>query len=153
MTATQTNPATTPTATDHAPSIGRAGTQVFWMLRLGFTVAPILFGLDKLFNWMVEWPSYLAPWINDLMPGTAQEFMFVVGGVEILGGLLVALAPRIGAPIVAAWLTAIVVNLVTFDPPEYYDIALRDVGLVFGALALTRLAWARPRGRGSPPRR
>lgn len=140
--------AMTSTVTDEqAQSMGRAGTQVFWLLRMGFTVAPILFGIDKFFDWSVEWPEYLAPWINDLLPGTAQEFMYVVGGVEILGGILVALVPRIGAPIVALWLTGIVVNLLTANPPEYYDIALRDVGLVFATLSLTRLAWARPRRR------
>lgn len=138
----------TSTVTDEqTESMGRAGTQVFWLLRMGFTVAPILFGIDKFFDWSVEWPDYLAPWINDLVPGTAQQFMYVVGGVEILGGILVALVPRIGAPIVALWLTGIVVNLLTANPPEYYDIALRDVGLVFATLSLTRLAWARPRRR------
>ena len=115
-------------------------------MRVGFSVAPILFGLDKFFDWTVEWSKYLAPWINDLIPGSAEQFMYVVGGVEILGGILVALVPRIGAPIVAAWLMGIVVNLLTANPPEYYDIALRDIGLFAGAITLTRLAWGRDRG-------
>jgi len=119
-----------------------AGRQAFWLLRIGFTVAPILFGVDKFFNWTVHWPDYLAGWINDIMPGTAQQFMYFVGGVEIAAGLLVAIAPAIGAPIVAAWLAGIVVNLLTNEPPEYYDIALRDFGLMLAALTLTRLAWA-----------
>src|SRR3954447_20442866 len=129
-------------ATEHPDAVGRAAYQVFWLLRIGFTVAPILFGIDKFFNWTVHWPDYLAGWINDIVPGTAQQFMYVVGGVEIAAGCLVAIAPAIGAPIVALWLGGIVVNLLTAEPPEYYDIALRDFGLMLGALTLTRLAWA-----------
>jgi uncharacterized membrane protein YphA (DoxX/SURF4 family) len=115
--------------------------QVFLLLRAGFTVAPILMGIDKFFNWMVFWPSYLAGWINNIVPGTAQQFMYVVGVIEIVAGLIVLLAPRFGAPLVAAWLGAIIVNLLTKNPPQYYDIALRDVGLFIGAVALARLAW------------
>ena len=84
-----------------------AGRQAFWLLRMGFTVAPILFGVDKFFNWTVHWPDYLAGWINNIMPGTAQDFMYFVGGVEIVAGLMVAIAPAIGAPIVAAWLAVV----------------------------------------------
>src|SRR3954467_8882831 len=122
--------------------IAGAARQAFWLLRVGFTVAPILFGTDKFFNWTVHWPDYLAGWVNNIVPGSAQDFMYVVGGVEIAAGVLVAIAPRIGAFVVAAWLAGIVVNLLTNDPPEYYDIALRDFGLMLGALTLTRLAWA-----------
>jgi hypothetical protein len=119
-----------------------AAYQAFWLLRAGFTLAPILFGIDKFFNWTVHWPDYLAGWINDIMPGSAQSFMYFVGVVEIVAGLIVAVAPVIGAPLVAAWLAGIIVNLLTNNPPEYYDIALRDFGLMLGALTLTRLAWA-----------
>ncbi|MCH7230930.1 DoxX family protein [Glycomyces sp. L485] len=119
-----------------------AAHQVFWILRIGFAVAPILAGIDKFFNWSVQWPNYLAGWINDIMPGTGQEFMYVIGGVEILAGLAVLFAPRVGALFVAAWLAAITVNLLTANPPEFYDIALRDFGLMLGALALWRLALA-----------
>jgi uncharacterized membrane protein YphA (DoxX/SURF4 family) len=131
-----------------------AAYQAFWLLRVGFTVAPILFGIDKFFNWSVNWPDYLAGWINDIVPGSGQDFMYVVGGVEIAAGLLVAVAPRIGAFVVAAWLAGIVINLLTNDAPEYYDIALRDFGLMLGALTLGRLALVldRPRRRApSPP--
>jgi hypothetical protein len=114
--------------------------QAFSMMRLAFTVAPIAFGLDKFFNEMVHWPNYLAPWINDLAPGTGQEFMYVVGAIEILAGILVALKPRYGGYVVAAWLGAIVINLLTFS--GFYDIALRDFGLMLAALALARLATA-----------
>src|ERR671931_214994 len=122
-----------------------AAYQAFWVLRIGFTVAPILFGIDKFFNWTVHWHDYLAGWINDIVPGSAQDFMYFVGAVEIAAGILVAVVPRLGAPVVAAWLAGIVVNLLTANPPEYYDIALRDFGLMLGALTLTRLAWAFPR--------
>jgi hypothetical protein len=114
--------------------------QVYLLLRAGFTVAPILFGLDKFFNWTVDWPQYLAPWINDIVPGSAQDFMYVVGAVEIAAGLAVLLAPRIGGFLVAAWLGGIVINLLTNNAPEYYDIALRDFGLFLAALGLGRLA-------------
>jgi uncharacterized membrane protein YphA (DoxX/SURF4 family) len=126
-----------------------AAYQAYLLLRVGFTVAPILFGLDKFFNWTVHWPDYLAGWINNIAPGSAQDFMYFVGVVEIVAGLAVAVAPVIGAPLVAAWLAGIVVNLLTKNPPEYYDIALRDFGLLLGALTLTRLAWA---FRGVPVR-
>jgi uncharacterized membrane protein YphA (DoxX/SURF4 family) len=122
--------------------IGIAARQAFLILRIGFTAAPILFGIDKFFNWTVEWPDYLAGWINDIMPGSGQDFMYFVGAVEIVAGLIVAVAPWIGAPLVAAWLAGIIINLLTNDPPEYYDIALRDFGLFLAALTLTRLAWA-----------
>jgi hypothetical protein len=111
-------------------------------LRIAFVAAPILFGVDKFFNWTVHWPDYLASWINDIMPGTAQDFMYFVGGVEIAAGLLVAIAPAIGSLVVSAWLAGIIINLLTAEPPEYYDIALRDFGLMLGALTLARLAWA-----------
>src|SRR5689334_2994460 len=122
--------------------LGIAAHQAFWVLRIAFTVAPILFGLDKFFNWSVDWPDYLAGWINSIVPGSGQDFMYFVGGVEIFAGFLVLLAPRIGAFVVAAWLAGIVVNLLTYDPPTYYDIALRDFGLMPGALTLGRLALA-----------
>ena len=122
--------------------VSAAAHQAFWLLRIAFTVAPILFGVDKFFNWTVDWPDYLAGWVNDIVPGSGQDFMYVVGGIEIAAGLLVAVAPRIGAFVVAAWLAGIVINLLTNDPPEYYDIALRDFGLMLGALTLGRLALA-----------
>jgi uncharacterized membrane protein YphA (DoxX/SURF4 family) len=117
-----------------------AGYHAYLMLRLAFTVAPIAFGLDKFFNVLVDWPIYLAPWVNDVMPGSGQDFMYVVGVVEILAGVLVALKPRYGAPLVAAWLAGIIVNLLTV--PGFYDVALRDFGLLLGALTLARLALA-----------
>ena len=123
-----------------AAATGRdAGYDAFLMLRVAFAVAPILFGLDKFFNVLTDWPKYLAGWVNDLMPGSGQDFMYFVGGVEILAGVLVALRPKLGAPVVVLWLGGIIVNLVS--GPGYYDVALRDFGLMLGALTLTRLAW------------
>src|SRR5256885_2774659 len=115
-----------------------ARVQAFAILWIGFSVAPILFGLDKFFDVLVDWPKYLAPWINDIAPGSAKDFMHVVGGVEIVAGLAVALKPRYGAYLVAAWLGGIIVNLLSYS--GYYDVALRDFGLLLGALALARLA-------------
>lgn len=122
--------------------LGNPVYQAYMLLRVGFTVAPILFGLDKFFNWTVDWPDYLAPWVNDIVPGSGQDFMYVVGVIEIAAGILVAVAPRIGAYVVAAWLAGIILNLLTADPPTYYDIALRDFGLMLAALTLGRLAGA-----------
>ena len=119
--------------------------QAFLMLRTVFTIAPIAFGLDKFFDLLTDWEQYLAPWINDLVPGTAHQAMLAVGVVEILAGVLVVVRPAIGAYVVAAWLLGIIVNLLSIG--DYYDIALRDFGLMVGALALARLA-APARGSG-----
>jgi hypothetical protein len=114
------------------------GYQAFLLLRTVFTVAPVLFGLDKFANLLTDWPQYLAPWINDIVPGSGQDAMYVIGVIEIVAGVAVALIPRYGALIVAAWLAGIIVNLLTI--PDFYDVALRDFGLLVGALALARLA-------------
>ena len=112
--------------------------QAFLLLRIGFAVAPILFGVDKFFNIMVHWEQYLAGWINDIIPGNASTAMHLVGVVEIAAGILVAARPRWGAYVVAAWLFGIIINLLTLS--GYYDVALRDFGLLVGALTLARLA-------------
>jgi uncharacterized membrane protein YphA (DoxX/SURF4 family) len=112
--------------------------QAFTIMRIAFTVAPILFGLDKFFNLMVDWEGYLAPWIDDIIPGSASTAMHLVGVVEIVAGIFVALKPRYGAYVVAAWLAGIIVDLLTYS--GYYDVALRDFGLLLGALTLARLA-------------
>jgi hypothetical protein len=112
--------------------------QAFWILRVGFTIAPILFGLDKFAGVLTEWEGYLAPEINDLVPGTAHQAMLAVGVIEIIAGIAVAVIPRFGGLLVAAWLGGIILNLLLIG--DYYDIALRDFGLLLGALALARLA-------------
>jgi uncharacterized membrane protein YphA (DoxX/SURF4 family) len=112
--------------------------QAYKILHIGFTVAPILAGLDKFLNLMVDWSQYLAPLIANLIP--ANVFMTIVGVVEIIAGLLVFFKPRIGAYVVAGWLLAIIINLLLI--PGYYDVALRDFGLFLGALALGRLSHA-----------
>jgi hypothetical protein len=112
--------------------------QALLLLRTVFTVAPILFGLDKFVGLLTDWEQYLAPQIDALIPGTAHQAMLAVGVVEILAGLLVAVAPRIGGYVVAAWLAGIIVNLLLIG--DFYDVALRDFGLLVGALALARLA-------------
>jgi hypothetical protein len=122
--------------------------QAFMMLRVAFTVAPILFGLDKFAGVMLDdWTRYLAPEFNSLLPGNAQDAMHIVGVVEVAAGLVVALTPRFGGLLVAGWLGGIIVNLLLVG--GYGDIALRDFGLLVGALALSRLAGAFG-GRGTP---
>jgi hypothetical protein len=123
--------------------------RAFLLLRTVFTVAPIAFGLDKFANVLTDWDQYLAPWINDIVPGTAGDAMLIVGVIEIAAGVVVAVAPRYGGLLVAAWLAGIIVNLVTMG--EFYDVALRDFGLLVGALALTLLA--SDRAARSHPRR
>jgi hypothetical protein len=115
--------------------------QAFMLLRIAFTVAPILFGLDKFAEVLIsDWPKDLAPEFNDLIPGSAQDAMYIVGGVEIAAGLVVALSPRFGGVLVAGWLAGIIVSLLLVG--GYADIALRDFGLLLGALTLARLASA-----------
>lgn len=125
-------------ATSGRTALSDPAYQAFLLLRSAFTVAPILFGLDKFANVLVNWPTYLAPWIDGIVPGTAQQAMYAVGVVEIVAGITVALVPRFGGWLVAAWLAGIILNLLTF--PGFYDIALRDFGLLIAAVALARLA-------------
>jgi hypothetical protein len=134
----------TTTTSASASSATRLGTErAYLLLRTVFTIAPIAFGLDKFFNVLTDdWAVYLAPWVDDIVPGTAHQAMLAVGAIEIVAGLVVAIAPRVGGPLVAVWLAGIIVNLITMG--EYYDIALRDFGLLVAALALTLLAWDRP---------
>jgi len=114
--------------------------QAFWLLRIGFTLAPILFGIDKFAHVLVNWDKYLAPEFVDLFHLQAHTLMYVVGVIEIVAGLVVALRPRFGGYLVAAWLAGIIVNLLLLG--DYYDIALRDFGLLLAALTLARLATA-----------
>ena len=115
--------------------------QATLLLRIAFTVAPILFGLDKFANVLTDdWTRYLAPAFNDIIPGNASDAMHIVGVVEIAAGLVVLIAPRFGGLLVAGWLAGIIVNLLLVG--GYGDIALRDFGLLIGALALSRLAAA-----------
>ena len=131
---------TTGTARDRTtPGSDRA----FFLLRTVFTVAPIAFGLDKFVDLLADWDRYLAPWVDAIVPGTAHQAMLAAGVIEIVAGIVVAIVPRYGALLVAGWLAGIIVNLVTMG--QYYDIALRDFGLLVGALALATLAWDRHR--------
>jgi hypothetical protein len=116
--------------------------RAFQLLRTVFTIAPVAFGLDKFFDLLIDdWAVYLAPWVNDIVPGSAHQAMLTVGVIEVVAGVVVAVAPRFGGPLVAAWLAGIILNLVTMG--EFYDVALRDFGLLVAALALTLLAWDR----------
>jgi hypothetical protein len=115
--------------------------QAFMLLRLAFTVAPILFGLDKFAGVLTDdWTKYLAPEFNDILPGSASDAMHIVGVVEVAAGLVVAFVPRFGGVLVAGWLAGIILSLLLVG--GYGDIALRDFGLLLGALTLARLASA-----------
>ena len=142
-----TAPSTAPSAGTRSPGAHQA----FLLLRTVFTVAPILFGLDKFAGLLTDWERHLAPQIANLFPGTAHQAMLAVGVVEVIAGLLVAVLPRIGGYVVAAWLAGIIINLLLIG--GYYDIALRDFGLLVGALALARLAPPVTLSAGTLPRR
>ena len=130
------------TATPARPLAAAPERQAFLLLRTVFTVAPLVFGLDKFTNLLTDWTMYLAPVVTTVVPLPAQTIMYVVGVVEIAAGLAVALKPRFGSLLVAVWLLGIIVNLIILG--DFYDVALRDFGLLVGALALNRLSPTRP---------
>ncbi|WCI08581.1 hypothetical protein PJ267_20780 [Arthrobacter sp. OVS8] len=130
------------TATPARPLAAAPERQAFLLLRTVFTVAPVVFGLDKFTNLLTDWTMYLAPVVTTVVPLPAQTIMYVVGVVEIAAGLAVALKPRFGSLLVAVWLLGIIVNLIILG--DFYDVALRDFGLLVGALALNRLSPTRP---------
>ena len=142
MASATTNP---PPATSRRAALTDPGYQAFVILRTGFTVAPILFGLDKFAHVLVDWDVYLAPEFTDLFNTEAHTLMYVVGAIEIVAGLVVAIRPREGGYLVAAWLGGIIVNLLLMA--QFYDVALRDFGLLVAAVALARLAAAFPPAR------
>jgi hypothetical protein len=116
----------------------RPAWQAYQLLHIGFTAAPIIAGLDKFFHLLCNWDQYLAPWIARISPIGGHSLMLLVGAIEIVAGVLVAIKPKIGAPIVGAWLCLIIVNLISTG--SYLDVALRDLGLALGAFALWRLS-------------
>lgn len=115
-----------------------AGYQAFQILRFAFTVAPIVAGLDKFAHILVNWDQYLPQFVNRMLGGHGHEFMYAVGVIEIVAGIGVFLYPKVFAYVVSAWLVVIILNLLMI--PGYYDVALRDLGLALGALALGRLS-------------
>ena len=138
-----------PIATSPADSLrGDPAAQAFVLLRVVFAIAPVVFGLDKFAEVLTDdWTRYLAPEFDDLIPGSAATAMHLVGIVEIAAGLIVLAMPRFGGLLVAGWLAGIIVNLLLVG--DYGDIPLRDLGLLAGALALSRLASAERKGAGS----
>src|SRR4051794_18594277 len=112
--------------------------QAYWILYIAFILAPVVAGLDKFFHLLTNWDMYLAPRIASILPVSSHQFMLAVGAVEVIAGLLVAIKPKIGAYVVAAWLFGIICNLLLAG--SFFDIALRDFGLMLGAVALGRLA-------------
>jgi hypothetical protein len=134
------NPTRTTSRTKSMVEAGVSGPayQAYQILHVGFVVAPIVAGLDKFFNLLVNWEQYLPPFVNTMIGGHGHELMLVAGVIEIIAGLGVLFKPKFFAYVVSAWLLMIVVNLLMI--PGYYDIALRDFGLALGALALARLS-------------
>ncbi|HWD44466.1 MAG TPA: hypothetical protein VHM23_12300 [Actinomycetota bacterium] len=132
--------ATTTIRSRITPARDNPAYQAYLILRTGFVVAPILFGLDKFTNLLTEWTVYLAPAIDRLVPGSAAGAMLAVGVVEIVAGVVVAVRPKVGGYLVAGWLAGIIGNLLLLG--DHYDVALRDFGLLLAALALARLATA-----------
>jgi uncharacterized membrane protein YphA (DoxX/SURF4 family) len=132
-----------PTEASSNTSLSDPAVQAFWTLRIGFAALPILFGIDKFANVLTDnWTKYLSHDFNQLMPGSAATDMHLIGVVEIVAGIVVLIAPRLGGPLVAVWLAGIIVNLI--DLGGYGDVAQRDLGLMVGAITLSRLAWALP---------
>lgn len=117
---------------------GDATYQAYAVLRTAFVVAPVVFGLDKFTNFLVQWDQYLAPALSQPLPFSPQQSMYAVGVIEVVAGLVVAFHPRLGALVVAVWLGGIILNLLLL--PGFYDVALRDFGLLMAAVALQRLA-------------
>ena len=125
-------------ASPRAADTSKPSYQAYQILHLAFIVAPILMGLDKFFGFLVNWDQYLPALANNILGGHGHEFMYVVGVIEIIAGIGVLLKPKIFAYVVAAWLGLIIVNLLMI--PGYFDVALRDFGLLLAALALGRLS-------------
>lgn len=130
------------TLDEPTPDLLNRAREAYSLLLFGFVAAPILAGLDKFFHLMVDWTQYLSPFVETLVGGYGSTFMLVVGVIEIVAGLGVWIRPRIFSYVVAAWLGGIILNLLLI--PDFYDIALRDLGLLLGALALGRLSGALP---------
>ena len=126
------------TKTDVEADVSGPTYEAYQILRTGFVVAPIVAGLDKFFNLLVNWEQYLPPFVNNMVGGYGHELMLAVGIIEIIAGLGVLFKPKVFAYVVSAWLLLIVVNLLMI--PGYYDVALRDFGLALAALALARLS-------------
>lgn len=137
--AAHTHTTTDPASANRGPVLTGGSRTAFYLLRTVFTIAPILFGLDKFARVLTDnWERYLAPWMDNIIPGDAHTAMLIVGAIEIVAGLVVAFLPRWGGLLVAVWLLGIIVSLVSVG--GYLDIALRDFGLLVAVLALSALA-------------
>jgi hypothetical protein len=116
-------------------------TTAWWSLRIAFFLGPFLAGLDKFFHLLVNWDQYLSPTAQRILGGFSHPFMLIVGVVEMIVGLMIITRwTRPGAYIASIWLLLIAINLVTTG--QYFDIALRDIGLCLSAFGLARLTEA-----------
>ncbi len=123
---------------DRSVATSEPAYQAYQILRFGFTVAPIIAGIDKFVHLLVNWDQYLPAFVNRTLGGHGHEFMYIVGVIEVVAGIGVFFKPKIFAYVVSLWLVLIIVNLLMI--PGYFDVALRDLGLALGALALGRLS-------------
>jgi hypothetical protein len=127
------------------PTVREPAYQAYQLLHWGFVAAPTLAGIDKFFNLLTNWQQYLSPAAERVLPFSGHVFMMLVGIVELIAAAIVAVRPRVGAYVVAAWLGGIIINLLVLR--GFYDVALRDFGLFLAALALARLASVYDRSR------
>lgn len=121
----------------------------WWALRIGLGAAPFLAGLDKFFNLLTKWELYLNPAVLKLVPVTPATFMRGVGVIEMIVGLAVLTRwTRLGAYVVAIWLTGIALSLIMMG--AFLDIAVRDLLIAIAAFTLANLTEARQAAAGSP---
>ena len=108
------------------------------VLRFTFGLVPIVAGLDKFTDILVNWDTYLHPGIASMLPFAAHTFMEIVGVIEIIAGVIVLIRPVIGGYIVMAWLWCIAIQLIASG--KFFDVAVRDVVMGIGAMSLARLS-------------
>jgi hypothetical protein len=144
--AIHTQAARAPVAARGSSASRQVAYQAYLILYVGYIALPAVAGLDKFFHLLVNWEQYLAPVVTRIVHVSAPTFMLAVGVIEVAAGLLVAVRPQVGAYVVALWLWGIILNLLLV--PGFYDIALRDLGLSLGALALARLSQEHGPGAG-----
>jgi uncharacterized membrane protein YphA (DoxX/SURF4 family) len=138
----ETVPSTTATGSTRTTntSSDRLGT-VRNLLKYTYGLVPIVAGLDKFTHLLTDWSKYLAPVVTDILPFSADTFMYLVGVIEVIAGILVLIKPKIGSLVVALWLIGIAINLLLTG--QYYDIAVRDVVMAIGAFSLYLLPKAK----------
>lgn len=115
----------------------------YWTLRIAFGATAFLAGLDKFFNLLANWESYVSPLVASIVPFSPGTFMRIAGVIEMIAGVIVlAGLTRLGGYVIAAWLTLIAVSLLTTG--RYFDVAVRDLVMAAGAFTLAKISELRP---------